>query len=133
MKIIVKESNHEKIEKILNEAQGKARTRLVDYSDIERTIKRETNLLMNKYIVPKKALKGLRVRYMPDADSFPKAYKYTPEATYFIVEYGSNGKAALVGCGRDSADRAKEYRKVISVPEKLKIAIIESYENGRTF
>lgn len=133
MKIIIKESNKEKIDSALNEVQGKARTRKVSFYDIERYATCKMNCIIEHYGISKKAIKGLRIRYMPDADNFSQAYKYRPEATYFIIEYGNNGIAYLVGCGRDCADRRNDYRKVVTIPNEMRNAIIESYEKGKAF
>lgn len=128
MKIIVKEANKEKIEKLLNEIQSKARVRKCEYSDVERMVKEEKRLVTEQYRAHIKDLEGLKVWYNPWAEDYPKAYMYDAMATAFEIEYGKNGVAYLINYDRRKANYEKLRREVIDMPEGLKNAIVNAYK-----
>lgn len=122
MKIVVKESNREKIEQAIKEAEGKATARTIDYSHIEHFIKR----IEKRLNIPKKSMRGIVANVDYWADNFPSAYSYTPYSTNFIIEKVSTGWA-LVDVYRERTRRITQ-ECILSLTEEAKEAIIASYE-----
>ena len=79
--MLIKESNRDKIEKMIKEAEGKARERTITYGDMIRAIDRIEGFLD----IPKKYMEGIEADVDVNAQDFPKAYKYTPKSTQFIM------------------------------------------------
>lgn len=132
MKIIIKDSNREKIEKALSEIQGRAKVRTLSYKKIKSIIDREIEHC-EKYGVPKCAIEGLKISYMPDAARFPQAYKYTPEATFVTIEFGKNATPYLIDIGRDRCDTPTSVKKVLNFPQSLKDKILEKFEKSNAY
>ena len=122
MKIVVKESNREKIEQSIKAAEGRATARTIDYSHIEHFIKR----IEKRLNIPKKSMRGIVARVDYWADDFPKAYKHTPYSTHFIIEKVATGWA-LVDVSRERTRRATQ-ECILSLTEEAKKAIIASCE-----
>lgn len=122
MKIVVKESNREKIEQAIKEAEGKATARTIDYTHIEHFIKR----IEKRLNIPKKSMRGIVATVDYWADNFPSAYSYTPYSTHFTIEKVSTGWA-LVDVSRKATRRATQ-ECILSLTEEAKEAIIASYE-----
>lgn len=72
--VIVNESNKEKIEKALNEAQKRCRSYIIDYLDIVKTIEEIENRL-KKIGLKKKMWEELRFYYEPTF-VLPQSYKH---------------------------------------------------------
>lgn len=126
MKITVKESNKEKIDAIINEAEGKATSRCIG-SDAVLYIAE----VLDKKLLPlicKKNLKGTKAQVDYHAQDFAKAYraKGTPRSTWVELEY--NGKEwVLTDVKRDStASSASAFR--ITYTEKAKQDIVAHME-----
>ena len=79
--IIVKSANAEKIQAILDAANGRSRERLADYTDVLYAI----DTLDRKFDGINKD--GLKVEFNPHAQSFANSYKGVPMATTFVLLY----------------------------------------------
>lgn len=122
MKVIVKESNREKIDAIIAEVEGRAQSRCIR-SDAVLYIAE----VLDKKLLPlicKKNLKGTKAQVDYHAQDFAKAYraKGTPRSTWVELEY--NGKDwVLTDVKRDStASSASAFR--IEYTEKAKQDIV---------
>lgn len=103
MKIIVKSENAEKIQKAINEAEGKARERKVTAKQLIACAEK----LDKKLGIAPAHLKGVTARVDINAQDFPNAYKYIPESTVAIFEH--TGRAwALIDVKRDRTDIASK-------------------------
>lgn len=82
-------NNRQKIEAAINSAQGtRCTARLITYGDVLRAVEAVEQRLIELGI-PKVEWAGLRVACDPNAQDFPRAYKYTPEATLFVLMRGA--------------------------------------------
>lgn len=79
--IIVKSANAEKITAVLDEANGKSRERLADYTDVLYSV----DTLDKKFDGINK--EGLKVEFNPHAQSFANSYKGIPMTTTFVLLY----------------------------------------------
>lgn len=81
--IILKNTSDEKmlnaLQEAIKEAEGKARERKLNYHDIFYYLEK----VEKKLSITKKALEGTEVVVNSNAQDFPKAYKWTPESTFF--------------------------------------------------
>ena len=82
--IIVAESNKDKIEAIIKEAEGKASARTIGYDDITKAIAKVEEELNG---IPKKYLEDTVVECDPWAQKLPSAYKYRAESTQFVITF----------------------------------------------
>lgn len=126
MKVIVKESNLEKIDAIIAEVEGRAQSRCIG-SDAVLYIAE----VLDKKLLPlicKKNLKGTKACVDYPAQDFAKAYraKGTPRSTWVTLEY--NGKEwVLTDVKRDStASSASAFR--ITYTDKAKQDIVAHME-----
>ena len=78
--------------------------------------------------IPKAAMEGLQVRCDLTAQSFPSAYRYTPESTWFTAEY-KNNTWWLLSVSRSRTARSGNGTQ-LTMPEKTEKAILDSF---RTF
>ena len=82
-------TNRAMVEELITTAQGKATARTINYAmvvdQIESIEERLTDILY------KKDWAGLTILVDPNAQSFPGAYKYTPESTHIIYIRISTG------------------------------------------
>ena len=126
MKIIVKESNKEKIDAVITEVEGRAQSICIG-SDAVLYI---AEVLDKKLLalVCKKNLKGTKAHVDFNAQDFAKAYraKGTPRSTWVTLEY--NGKEwVLTEVKRDStASSASAFR--IEYTEQAKKDIVAHME-----
>lgn len=81
--ILDKDSKITELEKAINEAQNKARTRTITVSTVMNTLIK----VQKQLDIPKKSMKGITINVDYYARKFPSAYKGTPESTQFIAEY----------------------------------------------
>ena len=78
-----------KLEKIIDDVQGKATARTISAKLVAQYAEKlETKL--SKIGLTKKLMKGLLVIVDPNAQEFPRAYKYEPISTTFYLERGSS-------------------------------------------
>lgn len=99
MKIIVKSENAAKIQKAIDEAEGKARERKVTAKQLIACAEK----LDRKLGIAPAHLKGVTAKVDINAKDFPNAYKYIPESTVATFEH--TGRAwALIDVKRDRTD-----------------------------
>ena len=90
-------SNEAKLNGLIEKEQIRCTARIIDYEDITKIvteIEKELELLL-----PKTAWVGVNIHVDLHAQSFPGAYKYSPESTQFIVARGSSDWF-IIGLGR---------------------------------
>src|SRR5690554_1471924 len=89
MKIKVAESNREKLQAAIDEAQKKAQVRWIDADDIFDAIETAEEQLTR--ILAKKDWPGAAVFVDKHAQKFPACYRGTPESTQFRIERNTAG------------------------------------------
>lgn len=109
MNIVIKQENAEKINRVIKEAEGSARTRCCDYSDLMKGIENIESVLK----ISKTALNGTTATISPHATKFPNAYKYIPMGTRFYVKFTS-GTWKLSGVCRYNVNDSHKYRLELS-------------------
>lgn len=119
--IIINDNNRAKIETAIAEAEGRATVRCVSFENIVSACDHIEKVLG----IPKKYLEGVSYSVDLNAQNFPKAYKFTPESTHFVVEY-SKGKWRLVKVQRDRTRTAGNDYRCIVMPEETKEAIVRT-------
>ena len=117
--IIIKSANVEKITAILDEANGKSRERLADYT----AVLYAANTLYRKFDGINK--EGLKIDVNPHAQSFANSYKGVPMTTTFVLLY-KYGKWRLVSANRVPCG-AVRFRVLHMEPE-TKDSILRQYE-----
>lgn len=123
MKIIVKTENVEKIQKAINEAEGKARERKVTAKQLIACAEK----LDKKLGIAPAHLKGVTARVDINAQDFPNAYKYTPESTVATLEH--TGRAwALIDVKRDRTDIASKAVR-FTLTEEAREWIVKRFES----
>lgn len=85
--MLIKDSNKIKIEKMIKEAEGKARERTIGFYDIFWAI----NMIESNLGIPKKYMEGIEADVDINAQNFPSAYKYTPKSTQFVMVKKKSG------------------------------------------
>ena len=120
--IVIKEENKDRIEKILNEVQKLCRVRLITYNEMYDFLEK----LRKLYPISNKNLNGCVFEIDLNAQTFPSAYKYTPESTQFEVIY-KNGYFKLIAVYRyqTKGPKSKVEAKLTSEAEA---AILKSFE-----
>ena len=81
--ILDKDNKITELEKAINEAQSKARTRTITTSTVINTLAK----VQKQLNIPKKSMKGISISVDYYAQKFPPAYKGIPESTHFKAEY----------------------------------------------
>ena len=119
MKIIVKESNFDKIKQAIKVAEGRATARTICASDIFTAVQ-----YIEQYLdIPKKLLLGVKAQVDYNAQNFPNAYKYIPESTHFELERVASGWAVTaIYRGRCGGPKSTYHLKLT---EEAKAAIIQ--------
>lgn len=120
--ISIKEENKQEIEKALNAVQGRAKVRLVTYEVIVNVLQEARKRLD---IVTDHALEGTMV-YFDNCESFPHAYKFTPESTQFKAKF-SRGTWKLVEVKRCTCPSRSRRPYIIHLSETAKTAILKYY------
>jgi len=90
-------SNEAKLNGLIKSEQIRCTARIIDYSDIVATVTEIEKKLES--LLPKTAWIGVKIYVDLHAQSFPGAYKYSPESTQFIVARGSSDWF-IIGLGR---------------------------------
>lgn len=121
--IIINECNRNKIEKALDEVQGRCNARLITYEDILSELKAVDEQFSK--VCTKKGLENTSVSIDVNGQNFPNAYKYSAESTQFSAIY-LKGKWRLVYLGRDYC-KSYAQRWNIHLSETAKQSILESY------
>lgn len=103
--IKITEANREKIAAAIKEAEGRATARTATAKDLFDSVKEIENRLSNLN-VPKNKRKEMSFRICPEAQKFPGAYKWNPEATCFWI-IGTSSGWNLILILRDSCPTRK--------------------------
>lgn len=91
-----------KLEEVLGQVQSLSRVRTASvYTICKEVIRFESTMKLTR-----KALAGCRITLNVNAQTFPSAYKYVPEATIVEIEYDKSGHARVTDvrrarCGND--------------------------------
>jgi len=85
--MLIKDANKSRIEEMIKAAEGKATARTITYKDIVDSIE----ILEEKLNIPKKHMEGISASIDYNAQTFPRAYKYTPSSTCFEVVRKKSG------------------------------------------
>ena len=96
--IIINEHNKDRIEKALDEVQGRCKTRLIDYYDIVNELKAVDEQFSK--VCTKKAFENTEVLIDVNGQNFPNSYKFSAKSTQFRAVY-SKSKWRLVYLDRD--------------------------------
>lgn len=121
MNIVIKESNKERIEKIIKEVEGAAKVRKCSYQDLIYYI----NTIEEKLNISKTALNGTVAWISPHGAKFPQAYKYSPQGTYFRVKFtAGTWKVTIISRG----DINRDDRYHLTLSDTAKNALIERFE-----
>lgn len=121
-KIRFSEANRAKIDEFITKVEGRARERRLTVSDLTFYI----DLLEKKFsMVTKKSLEGLKVEVNVNAQKFPNAYKFEPQATLVWVRR-QGGQWVITDISR--AKCTTHVFRILEFPEELKKAIIKSME-----
>jgi len=120
--IKINDANMEKINHEISMVQGKARERLVDYSDIVYMVKD----IEEKFNIPKKYMDGVVADVDWHSGKLPNAYKYTAYSTRVFLQ-NKRGNWYLIGVSR-SALRQNNKRFDMILPEETIKKLTEKYE-----
>ena len=109
----------------IREAEGRATERCLTARAVVLAIESITENLK----IPASRMRGIKATVCPAAQDFPRAYKYTPKATTFCIEYKSAGWV-VTDISRTACPRAsQEY--YIELTEDAKAAIIDRIIRNR--
>lgn len=117
--IIVKSENIDKLQKVLDAANGKARERIVITGDVFSAV----DELQEKFKGINKD--ELLVKVNPNAQKFARCYKGVPMATYMYLLY-KNGSWRLLDAKRMPCDTVA-YR-VLKMSDETKFSILRQFE-----
>lgn len=123
MKIIIKAENAERIQKAINEVEGKARERKVTAKQLIACAEK----LDKKLGIAPAHLKGVTARVDINAQDFPNAYKYIPESTVATFEH--TGRSwALIDVKRDRTDIASKAVR-FNLTDEAREWIVKRFES----
>ena len=117
--IVIKESNRDRINAAIKEAEGKATARTIGYDDIVS----ELSWLESFWKVPKKALTGSTVWVDTNAQTFPGAYNYIPESTHFKAKKTASGWSLVDVCRFKCGGPRSEFQ--VTLTDEAREAIIK--------
>lgn len=121
--IVINEKNKDRITAELDTLQKKCSVRTISFQAILSCC----NKVEERIGLPKKYLKGVRISVDPYAQTFPNAYKYTPESTQFdAVHTGKEWK--LIKLYR-SATRGPKLEFIVVLTEEAKKEVLLRLEH----
>lgn len=120
MKIIIKDSNKEKIEIELTKAQQSCTRRTIRFDDLANIIKD----IEDKLDIPKKHMLGVDADVDYNAQDFPRAYKFNPSSTHIRIKKVASGWA-LIDVWRGIC-RPSTQRYILDLPDDAIMAIVNS-------
>lgn len=119
-----KRAEFSKAAKVLNdeldEVQKRCTARIITAEQICSILQSYTNDLR----IPKGAMEGIEIEVNPCAQSFPRAYKFTPESTQFTAVY-KRGSWRITDIRRDTCRTWKIHAKLT---DAAKEAIVTRFE-----
>lgn len=121
--IIINDCNKSKIEKALDEVQGRCNARLITYEDILSELKAVDEQFSK--VCTKKAFENTSVSIDVNGQNFPNSYKFSAKSTQFRAVY-SKGKWRLVYLNRDWC-RTYSQRWNIVLSDTAKQCILETF------
>ena len=116
--MIIAERNQDSIEKKIKAAEGRATARTINYSLIKQAVK-EVEWHLG---IPKNSLEGVEVEVDMHAQTFPNAYRYTPESTHFgMIRKKSGWDLEWI---ERKTTRRESSRYVVRLTDAAKTAIL---------
>ena len=119
--------NEQKITDIINEAEKRARVRLITYKNIVSMTEGITDKLHNKLGVKKKDMEGISVHCDYHADRFPVNYRFYPQSTQFNAIF-KRGKWYITSVYRADTEKNSDCTIHLTLTDTVKNAIIHAYE-----
>ena len=120
MKIIIKDSNKEKIEMELEKVQCRCLYRKVSFDNLSSIIKD----IEDKLDIPKSRMLGVDADVDYNAQDFPRAYKFNPESTHIRIKKVASGWA-LIDVWRGKC-RPSTQKYILDLPDDAIMAIVDS-------
>ena len=121
--MIINDKNKEKTNEYLSKIQGRATARIIDYDILVQATKE-----IEKHLgIPKKAMLGIEIDVDWYAQTFPRAYKYTPESTHAVIRRTPTGWKLLYAYRGETRTSGHTY--ILTLTDTAKKAIIESMED----
>ena len=114
------EKTIEKLDNWIQEAQARATVRLINTEDIFRWLHR----IGCRLNITKTAMQGVSIHCDPNAQDFPRTYKYKAESTQFDAYY-KNGAWRITGISRGICEKK---RVQIELTASAKEAILNHYK-----
>ena len=111
-------ANTNKLQKAIEDAQGRATARTITVDTILRILGN-----IDKLGIPRKRLNGTTVDY-DGAEKFPSSYKWVPESTHFSAEF-KNGKWFVTHIWRGGCPNLKTSRGFIAFSDEAKKWLLE--------
>lgn len=118
--MIVNDKNKDKIISMIEDAENRATVRTITYDDVLTAIK----VIEQELGIPKVCMEGVVFRVDPNAQDFPKAYKYRPYSTQFTLTY-RNRKWRIDEISRDTTKRFGYEYVCESMEEVTRNAIVQ--------
>lgn len=120
--IIVNANNAEKIKEVIDQAQSRARERIIVVEDVFAACRYMSSKINDSWNVSKVALEGTAVSIDLHARNFPNAYNGQPESTHFNAIF-QNGSWRYLAAQRDNTLRESK-RVQLHFPARAKEAIL---------
>lgn len=123
--IIVKKENAERIMVEFDKVQGNATERIIE--SYEQLIEIINDINHRLYGISKTALQGTEVEYT-FAQVFPRAYKWTPKSTHFVLRY-SRGTWRITSINRLTCPNRdnRGYPYNLFLTNEGKLAVLRMY------
>lgn len=105
--ILINDKNKEKIEKVLQEKQKRARERKINsYDELVEKVEKYMNCIPS---IPKKHLYQCELYIYIGAAKFPNKYKGVPYGTRIVITFNKKGEYMLKDVSRENVNREKDY------------------------
>lgn len=121
--IIINEKNAARIQSVLDQVQKRSKVRTIDVYDVYNYVVK----FFKTVTVQKSVLEDVRVKINPNAQTFPNAYKYVPEATLFTIQF-KGGKMYLCDVQRDTCG-AHVFNFRFPSPKVTQMVVNNSFDN----
>lgn len=110
-----------RISAAISAEEGRATARTATAEDLAQALRD----IETKLSTPKNSREGIRARIDPSAQNFPRAYKYTPQSTQFVLEY-RRGAWRLCTVIRDAC-RREGHAVELDLTPAAEAAILDKY------